>query len=237
MTLIRPPMTNFRMTVRADCIVSACGPLPLSIKALAPWSSGRGWGVGVSPPPALVVSLQNKANCPFHQPGLFIDFWAVISQTPLSVNMPWLVFCSLAFQATTPNVLSFIEDLAGSSSFILSVLSVIYLKASWDLYPPALLSFWNSGPIFPVSCMLYMFTSVFFSGTSIPNCPTKLIMSPLTSLSCNLHFHLKISLSNLENNTRKWRKWSSFSFPPSHSEVTYLLNKYWTLVVALGVKL
>ena len=34
--LIRPPMTHFKMTVRADCAASACSPLPLSIKALAP---------------------------------------------------------------------------------------------------------------------------------------------------------------------------------------------------------
>ena len=28
-------MTDFKMTVRTDCAVSACSPLPLSIKALA----------------------------------------------------------------------------------------------------------------------------------------------------------------------------------------------------------
>ena len=30
MTLIRPLMTSFRMTIRADCEVSACSPLPSS---------------------------------------------------------------------------------------------------------------------------------------------------------------------------------------------------------------
>ena len=30
-------MTNFKMTVRAECVVSACDPLPLSLKALAHW--------------------------------------------------------------------------------------------------------------------------------------------------------------------------------------------------------
>ena len=47
MTLIRPLMTNFRMTIRADCEVSACSPLPSSWKALAYWlvgvESAFGW--------------------------------------------------------------------------------------------------------------------------------------------------------------------------------------------------
>ena len=33
--LVRPPMINFKMTVRADYVVSACSPLPQPIKALA----------------------------------------------------------------------------------------------------------------------------------------------------------------------------------------------------------
>ena len=40
--LVRPPMTNFKMTVRADSAVSACSSLPLSVKALASWLS-LGW--------------------------------------------------------------------------------------------------------------------------------------------------------------------------------------------------
>ena len=43
----RPPMTNFKMTVRADCVVSVYNPL-LSIKALAPWLSLAGQGGAVS---------------------------------------------------------------------------------------------------------------------------------------------------------------------------------------------
>ena len=35
MTLLRPPMTNFKMTVRVDCAVSAGSPFPQPIKALA----------------------------------------------------------------------------------------------------------------------------------------------------------------------------------------------------------
>ena len=42
MMLVRPPMTNFKMTVRADCAVSAYSPLPPAIKALAPgWTLDR----------------------------------------------------------------------------------------------------------------------------------------------------------------------------------------------------
>ena len=69
--LVRPQITNFRMTVRADCTLSACSPLPLSKKALAHWLS-LGWGGGGRPldrhlPPPLVASIQN-------QPCLSIGF-------------------------------------------------------------------------------------------------------------------------------------------------------------------
>ena len=39
MLLVRPPMTNFKMTVGADYIVSTSSPLLHPIKALAHWSS------------------------------------------------------------------------------------------------------------------------------------------------------------------------------------------------------
>ena len=93
MTLVRPPMTNFKMTVRADCAVSACSPLTVSIKTFAPWLSGPPLSKGVSlwtgvhPPPTLVAGIQNKANFPFHQPGLFIGFWTASSRTPLSITL------------------------------------------------------------------------------------------------------------------------------------------------------
>ena len=65
MLLIRPSMTNFKMIVRADCAVSACSPLPPSIKALAHWLSVGGVGVWteVCPSPP-VVGIQNKGNFP-----------------------------------------------------------------------------------------------------------------------------------------------------------------------------
>ena len=34
MTLVSLPITNLKMTVRGDCVVSACSPLPQFIKAL-----------------------------------------------------------------------------------------------------------------------------------------------------------------------------------------------------------
>ena len=35
MTLVRPPIINFKMTVRADCAVSACSSLPAAAAAAA----------------------------------------------------------------------------------------------------------------------------------------------------------------------------------------------------------
>ena len=60
------------------------------MKATAHWLlvAGReSWPLDrLSPSPAPVASLQNKANFPFHQPHLFISFWAASSRTPLSVT-------------------------------------------------------------------------------------------------------------------------------------------------------
>ena len=63
MTLVRPPMTNFKM-IRADCAVSSGSPLPQLIKALAHWLSVRGVGLWT------VFSFWNKANFPFHWASL-----------------------------------------------------------------------------------------------------------------------------------------------------------------------
>ena len=43
MMMVRPLMTNFKMIVRADCIISTCNPFSLSIKVLAPWLLGVKW--------------------------------------------------------------------------------------------------------------------------------------------------------------------------------------------------
>ena len=81
----RPPMTNFKMTVRADCVVSVYNPL-LSIKALAPWLSLVGEGGGSVRLWTGVPGIQNKANFPLHQPHIFITFQSVSFQTPLLVT-------------------------------------------------------------------------------------------------------------------------------------------------------
>ena len=70
MVLVRPPMITLKMTVRADCAVSACNPLPPSIKASLIVREGSQPLDRRPPFPALVASIQNKANFPFHQPGL-----------------------------------------------------------------------------------------------------------------------------------------------------------------------
>ena len=42
---------------------------------------GRSWPLNRCLPSCSVAGIWNKANFPFHQPGLFIGFWAVNSQT------------------------------------------------------------------------------------------------------------------------------------------------------------
>ena len=75
-------MTNLKMTVRAACDVSTWSPL-LSVKALAPPAvRGVSQPWDGRPPSCPAVSIWNKANFPFHQPGLFIGLWAVRSWTP-----------------------------------------------------------------------------------------------------------------------------------------------------------
>ena len=95
--VVRPVMTNLKMTIRHDCAVSACNhpPHTLSIKVLtlslwAGWRELQGQGrVGLwtdvcHPPPAPpVVGIWNKANLPFHQSDLFTAFEAASSRTPM----------------------------------------------------------------------------------------------------------------------------------------------------------
>ena len=97
-------MTNFKMTIRVDCAVSACNPLPLLIKkkekktTLVHWLSVSGIGLWMRVCPSRresdlpiwpsyseVANLWNKANFPFHQLCLFIGFRSVRNQIPLLV--------------------------------------------------------------------------------------------------------------------------------------------------------
>ena len=89
MILIRPPMTNFRMTVRSDCAVFARSPLPPSMKVLARWLPVWGARSLDRSLHRLIAGLWNKANLPFHQPGLFIGFWTGNSWTPLLLTGFW----------------------------------------------------------------------------------------------------------------------------------------------------
>ena len=78
-------MTNFKMTVRADCAVSAGNCLPPSKKLLPTVSEGES-ATGQEPTlSALGASTQNKANFSFHQPS---PYWLLSSEQldPLSVT-------------------------------------------------------------------------------------------------------------------------------------------------------
>ena len=106
--LVRPTMTNLKMTVREDCAVSACSsphpptttttPLPPpSITALIPCLSGRGWGQkwasGQMPTTHPAAHIWNKANFPFYQPGLFPGFQAASNQTPQTLSVTVICVC------------------------------------------------------------------------------------------------------------------------------------------------
>ena len=96
MTLIRPPVTNFKTTVRADCTVFCMKPPPSVYKSPCPptvsWESqplNRQQYLLT-----LGASLQNKANFPFHQPCLLTSFWDASSWTPTLDNSYTAVLCS-----------------------------------------------------------------------------------------------------------------------------------------------
>ena len=76
MTPVRPPMINFKVTVRAACAISACSPLPQPIKVLPPDYQGResAFGQESAPPTSWVANIHNTANFPFHQTGLSLGF-------------------------------------------------------------------------------------------------------------------------------------------------------------------
>ena len=90
MTLMRPPMSNSKMTVRDDCAVSTCSPFLQPIKAHAHWlSPEERWPLDRSPPSLLVALIQNKANFPSTSlPTLLTFEWqAAIPYFPLQSYM------------------------------------------------------------------------------------------------------------------------------------------------------
>ena len=59
--LVRPLMTNFKMTVKSDYAISACSPLPQPIKALAHGLSlERSWPSDRYPPPSQLPASRIK---------------------------------------------------------------------------------------------------------------------------------------------------------------------------------
>ena len=65
MTLVRPPMTNLKVTVRTDCAISACSQPPTSVYKRSYPPVARGWGevslwTDVCPPPAQLPASEIK---------------------------------------------------------------------------------------------------------------------------------------------------------------------------------
>ena len=114
MMLVRPPMTNLKMTVRADCAVPAYGPLLLSITPFAP----------------LVASWEELA---FEKmPALLPELLASeIKQTFLSTNLA--VYWLLSSEQPDPHTLSItIQGHAAAEPGVeLSCLGFITVLYTW----------------------------------------------------------------------------------------------------------
>ena len=96
MMLIRPPVTNFKITVGAECTVFCMKPPPSVYKSSCPPTVSRG-SQRLNRQQYLLTlgtSLQNKANFPFHQPCLLTSFWDASSWTPILDNSYTTVLCS-----------------------------------------------------------------------------------------------------------------------------------------------
>ena len=82
--LVRPPLTNFKMMVKADCAVSACtpprAPPLLSIETLVPWLQGGGVGLWTGvypilwPPPFQLLASKIKQTFPSTSLGFLLAF-------------------------------------------------------------------------------------------------------------------------------------------------------------------
>ena len=85
MVLVRSPMTNLKTTVRADCTVSACSPLPQPIKALT-FSLSGGW-----------EASQPLDRCPPSPPSCWHLKWSKLSFPPT-----WPVYWLLGSEQLHP---------------------------------------------------------------------------------------------------------------------------------------
>lgn len=91
MMLVKPPMTNLKMTVRDDCAVSACSPQPT--KALCPMIvSGGAKSLDRHPAPSPLPSTTSpsvwkKANFLFHNLASLMAFGAASNWPPPLVTI------------------------------------------------------------------------------------------------------------------------------------------------------
>ena len=92
MTLVRPPITNLKVTVRADCAVSACSQPPTSVykRSYPPVTSGGEWGVSlwtdVCPPSAHLPASEIKQTFLSTDLAYFMALgqWAVLPTYPFT---------------------------------------------------------------------------------------------------------------------------------------------------------
>ena len=93
MTPFRAPHDQFQGDGQSWLCCFCMWPPPSAYKTSCPMIVRAGGSQPLDrrlPSPHPVANIQNKANFPFHQPCLFIGFWAVSRQTPLSVTLTYV---------------------------------------------------------------------------------------------------------------------------------------------------
>ena len=87
--LVRLPMTDFKMTIRADCVVSVCSPFPQPVKDLV--HCFYGWGkiflwTGFCPLPCQLLAFKRKQTFLSTNLTSSLVYWAASIWTPLLVK-------------------------------------------------------------------------------------------------------------------------------------------------------